>query len=232
MTPYQVQPNPPTQPPPYPNQQEQPMYQPPQSVPPKLTPKPKRRRLWIILGVIVAILVIGTIVLASQIPAATPGITPQATHPATQATQPAAAPTTQPATQPPQVNTNSIGKAVQVSGTWLVTVNSAKTTNGDQFDTPKTGNTYLVVDVTLQNTSSTNQVVSSFIMFSLKDSTGQQYTQTFTSFAKASPDGTLKPNSLLRGQMVYEVPTSVHMFTFSFQSDFIGNDFTEWPLAI
>lgn len=134
------------------------------------------------------------------------------------------------ATQSTSQTTNTIGKSVPV-GHWLVTVNSIKTSKGSQFSMPKSGNIYLVVDVTVKNTSSTNQNVSSLGMFNLKDSTGQQYTETLTDFTKL-PDGAVTPGSLLRGQLAYEVPISEHTFTFAFLSDLTGNDITEWHIPI
>ena len=82
---------------------------------------------------------------------------------------------------------------MQVGDTWVVTVNSVKTNTGSEFSQPKSGYTYLVVDVTLKNTSSSVQPVSSLMMFSLKDQTGQKYTETFTDFAKATPEGKVSP---------------------------------------
>jgi hypothetical protein len=45
-----------------------------------------------------------------------------------------------------------VGDQVKVGDTFVVTVNSVKTSKGDQFTKPKTGNTFLVVDVTIKNT--------------------------------------------------------------------------------
>jgi len=215
----------PTQP-----QWQQPMPQPPQK------PRKSRKRLWVIIGIVVlAIIVIG--VVASQGGKNAPTTdNSQATQPATtqqQSTQSASQPTqpAQRATSQPAPSTHNVGAPVVVSDTWTVTVNSVKKSSGSEFTTPKSGDTFIVVDVTLKNTSSSNQGVSSLGMFNLKDSTGQQYTETITDFTKA-PDGTIAPGELLRGQLVYEVPVTQHSFTFSFQSDFSGSDLTEWNVNI
>jgi Domain of unknown function (DUF4352) len=120
---------------------------------------------------------------------------------------------------------------VQVGDTWVVTINSVKTNPGSDFTKPKSGNTFVIVDVTVKNISSSNQTVSSLLMFNLKDATGQQYNEAITDFTKA-PDGTVTPNSLLRGQLVYEVPSTDHTFTFSYQSDLTGSDITVWNVNI
>lgn len=102
-----------------------------------------------------------------------------------------------------------VGDQVNVGNTWVVTVNSVKTSQGDEFTQPKAGNTYVVVDVTLKNTSSQEQNVSSLLSFSLKDSTGQKYDETIITGA-TPPDGKVAAGDVLRGQIPYEVPSSMH----------------------
>ncbi len=218
-----------------PPQWQQPIYQQPPQQPiyqqPPQKPRKSRKRLWAIIGVVVlAIIVIAAI--ASQGGKSTPSANnTQATQPATTQQQPTQAATAQQQPTQPTTTSHTVGAPVVVSGTWTVTVNSIKTSAGDDITAPKSGDTFIIVDVTLKNTSSSNQNVSSLGMFNFKDSTGQQYTETITDFAKA-PDGTIAPGELLRGQLVYEVPTSQHSFTFSFQSDLMGSDLTEWNLSI
>ena len=148
-------------------QQQPPMYPPPTYQPPQKPPH-SRKRLWLILGIIAAVLVIGIIGASMAASGGQQTTTPQATQVVQQTTTQPSQPT---ATQAPQVNT--IGKPVQVGDTWVVTVNSVKTNTGSEFSQPKSGNTYVVVDVTLKNISSSNQDVSSLSMFNLKDATGQ-----------------------------------------------------------
>lgn len=115
--------------------------------------------------------------------------------------------------------------------TWQITVNSVKTSKGEQFLTPTAGNIYLIVDVTLKNTSGQEQTVSSALNFSLQDSTGQKYTETILT-GETPPDGKVEAGSLLRGQLVYEVPTSQKSFTFNFEADIIAGGQTVWDLHV
>ena len=207
-------------------QQQPPMYPPPTYQPPQKPPH-SRRRLWLILGIIAAVLVIGIIGASMASSGGQQTTTPQATQAVQQTTTQPSQPT---ATQAPV--TNTIGKPVQVGDTWVVTVNSVKTNTGSEFSQPRSGYTYLVVDVTLKNISSSNQDASSIMMFGLKDQTGQTYTMTFTDFAKAAPDGTVSSGSLLRGELVYEVPSSMHAFNFSFQPSFLTTDLAEWNVTV
>jgi hypothetical protein len=223
-------PNDPTyipQPPPPPPQYTQ-YPQTPYPPPPVMQPSPKKRRtwLWIIVGIVALIIFyqIGQAALSqtstSTPPAATQapaGNTPAATQP------PAVTPT-------PTSSVNTIGKAVVVNADWTVTLNKVSTSKGTEFDTPKAGNIYLIVNVTLQNTSGQNQHVSTLAPWSLKDESGQTYTQDI--FYGNGPDGTVAANGKIRGNIAYEVPKSVHNFILQFVPDLGGTDLAEWNVSI
>lgn len=122
-----------------------------------------------------------------------------------------------------------VGQQVKVGDTWIVTVNGVTTSDGDVISAPAQGTTYLVINVTLKNISAQEQSVSSFLQFSLKDQTGQQYTEAIVDFAHA-PDGKVEPGDMLRGNFVYQVPTSLHQFTFAFQADITRPGQTLWDI--
>src|SRR5579859_2807228 len=170
-----------------PPQQEYPSQQPPMyQQPPQRPPKRRKKWPWFLIAAILVIVII--VYAASPKGTATPNTS--------QPTQPANHPTP---TSQPQSSTHNVGEVVVVDSTWTVTVNSVKTSIGDQFSTPKSGDVFIIVDVTIKNTSSSNQNVSSFLSFTFKDSTGQAYTEAITDFNKA-PDGTIIPGDILRGQ--------------------------------
>ena len=124
-----------------------------------------------------------------------------------------------------------VGDQVKVGDTYVVTVNSVKTSNGDDFSKPKSGNTFLIVDVSIKNVSSKEQNLSSLLQFTLKDSSGQKYDETFTSGATA-PDGKLAAGDVVKGQIPYEVPTAQHSFTLAFEADIISSGQTMWDLKV
>src|SRR5713226_2539300 len=97
------------------------------------------------------------------------------------------------------------------------------TGKGDRTFTPNSGDIYMIVDVTVNNTSSSSQDVASVGNFTIKDGAGEPYLESFTDVGPP-PDGTIGAGKLLRGQLVYEVPSSQHIFTFMFQPDFTGSD--------
>jgi hypothetical protein len=122
------------------------------------------------------------------------------------------------------------GQQVKVGDTWLVTINSVTTKAGTDIDQPGAGNHYLVIDVTLKNTSSQEQDLSSLLSFTLKDSTGQKYDETITTFT-TPPDGKVAAGDLVRGKLAYAVPASAHSFELAFEADIISGGQTLWDLS-
>src|SRR6266705_3931240 len=202
---------------PYPPYPGQPLY------PPGPPPKKRRTWLWIVLGVF-ALAILGCVGILAESSGAT-NTPPQATQASgnTPATGNTPAPTTAPAG-------NSIGKPVVVNADWTVMLNSVKKSTGSEFDTPKAGNIYLVVNVTMRNTSGATQNASSIGQWSLKDSSGQTYTQDIT--YGSGPDGTVAANGKIRGNIAYEVPKSVHSFTLQFVAGIGSTDLAEWTVHI
>ncbi len=124
----------------------------------------------------------------------------------------------------------SIGKPLTIA-LWQVTVNSVKTSLGDKAFAPHAGNKFLIVDVTVLNDSSDPQIISSGLMFILKDSTGQAYNETITDIGKPL-DGTIQSIDKLRGQIVYEVPAGEHSFTFQFQDSTYYANVGKWSFNV
>jgi hypothetical protein len=134
-------------------------------------------------------------------------------------------------TAPPAQTHFKVGQQVKVGSTWLIVVNSVKTSTGDDVFQPASGNIYVVVDVTLKNLSNQPQDVSSVASFTFKDATGQEYTESFTDIGKP-PDGTIAPADLLRGQLVYEVSASQKTFTLAFQASIVDSSVTIWDIVV
>lgn len=124
-----------------------------------------------------------------------------------------------------------VGDLVKLDN-WQVKVNSVKTSTGGQFTSPKTGNIYLEVSVTLQNLSSETQDVSSLISFKLADSTGQSYTETVVEGAPNTPDGKVTANGKITGTLAYEVPKTMKSFSLSFTPDLTSTDQATWNLSV
>ncbi len=124
-----------------------------------------------------------------------------------------------------------VGEQVKVGDTWIVTVNSVKTSQGNSFEKPKSGNVFLIIDISLKNISSKEQELSSLLQFTLQDSTGQKYDETITG-SGTSPDGKVEAGSPIRGQLGYEVPKATHKFTLAFEADITSEGQTIWDLSV
>lgn len=124
-----------------------------------------------------------------------------------------------------------VGDQVKVGDTFIATVNSFKTNPGDDIFKPKSGNKFVVVDVTLKNVGSTEQNISSLLQFTLKDATGQKYDETIISNV-TPPDGKLAAGDIIKGQIAYEVAASQHDFTLAFEADIISSGQTLWDLHV
>lgn len=209
-----------------------PMQQYPYGAPaPSQPPKKNRSRTWgIIIGIVVVLVV--AIALANAGSQSSKGNTPA---PATQTSSQSQSsqPNSQSQSSQPEQSAgdHKIGDPVTLDG-WTVTVNSVKRSSGDgDFNVPKTGNVYLLIDVTVVNNTGQSQTASSDLQFSFKDSTGQSYTTALDTAAPASPDGTIANGGKVRGTIVYEVPQSMHAWELDFQPGMFSGDQATWSLT-
>ena len=101
-----------------------------------------------------------------------------------------------------------VGQAVKL-GDFTVKVLSMKDPykSTNSFDKPAKGTRYIAIDTQVTNTGSEPRTVSSLACFDVADATGQQYTMSLVVGAPKPPDGELAPGKLLRGTLVYEIPT-------------------------
>ncbi len=209
-------------------------------MPPTPPRKSNSRLIMIIAGIVLVILVVGggAYALGHQggtNATSTPTPSANSNTPATGGNTPTAGntPTSSGVTPTTQTTTGNgkVGQAVQAGPNYSVTVNSVKTSTGDSVFSPKAGNTYIVIDVTVKNTSSSPQDVSSLINFELQDSTGQKYQEAFTDIGTPPDQTGLTPGGLIRGQLVYEVPASMHQFTLSYVDILGDGTLATWNLT-
>lgn len=124
-----------------------------------------------------------------------------------------------------------VGDQVKVGDTYIVTINSFKTNPGDDIFKPKSGNIFVIVDLTVKNTSTQEQSLSTLLQCDLKDATGQKYNETIISNV-TPPDGKLAAGDIVKGQIAYEVSASQHDFTFSFEADILSGGQSVWDLHV
>jgi len=117
--------------------------------------------------------------------------------------------------------TYNVGDVISM-GTTNITVNEVLYPAGDQFNKPNAGFKFLVVDVTIENTSATAINVSTLLQMSVKDSGGQKFdVDLMASVASggSSPDGEIAPGEKLRGQVGFQVPENATGLVFVFDAD-------------
>ncbi|MFL5734344.1 MAG: DUF4352 domain-containing protein [Chloroflexia bacterium] len=128
---------------------------------------------------------------------------------------PAAAPTDTPVPKAAGLGVGSTG----TTGGLKVTVNGVRHSDKGLVP-PKAGMEYLVVDVTIENAGDKEAAISSLLMESLKDGSGQKYTVTIGADAKASADGKIAPGDKSRGETSFEVPLTATGLVFIFDPVF------------
>lgn len=90
--------------------------------------------------------------------------------------------------------------------------------------TPKTNNTYLVVDVTVENKDKIATSISSVMQFNVKDDDGYAYTidMMATSSLAQLIDGTVQPGDKVRGKLVFQIPKTAKNLQLVFNFDDFG----------
>lgn len=127
----------------------------------------------------------------------------------------------------------AIGELVKVDDVQIV-INEVKEVPGTQYFEPEEGNRFVSVDLTLENLGSDDFTVSSLMLFTLKDDTGQEYSISISGIAASggkSPDGTIIPGDKLRGQLVYEIPVNASGAVLIFEPDLLGSSSVRFDLG-
>ncbi len=110
-------------------------------------------------------------------------------------------------------------------GNLQFTINGVRTSDGSKdnsFLKPKDGNKWVYVDVTVQNVGDKQEVVSSMLMFNLKDKDGVKANITLGDGAKGQVDGNLVVRGKIKGELVYEAPKDKNDFDLEVQSTLAG----------
>ena len=125
---------------------------------------------------------------------------------------------------------HKIGETVSVDNIWQVTVTKVSTSQGTSLSTPQAGNTLLQVEVTMKNISGQQQTASSLIQYSLRDASGQKYTEDLLT-GKVGPEGAVAAGDPLKGTITYEVPKSMKSFMLDFTANFTGQQ-VSWDITV
>ena len=116
----------------------------------------------------------------------------------------------------------AVGDIVKVGDIQLV-INEVKEIPGTEFFKPEAGNRFVIIDVTMEKVGTADHAASSIMEFTLKDDSGQEYSESFSAEAASggkAPGGTIIPGDKLRGQIGYEIPISAKGFVLTYSNGF------------
>ncbi|ANA79869.1 DUF4352 domain-containing protein [Paenibacillus glucanolyticus] len=108
----------------------------------------------------------------------------------------------------------AVGDTVDYHGA-VITLNSVRDSEGDEYLKPQAGHTFKVVELTVKNNGQEPLVISSALSFSLTDSSDLNYTVPITDDVKML-DGTVAPGGELKGEIPYEVKQGVQGLQLSY----------------
>lgn len=124
----------------------------------------------------------------------------------------------EPKKEKPTEQSLKIGESVNFDGL-IITLNEARIEPGGEFDNPD-NDQFLVVNLTAENTTDTEQTVSSVMNVELKDAEGYSYNTTIMlEGVKAQFDGSVEAGGKLRGEIPFDVPNSDE-YSLSFSNPF------------
>lgn len=128
----------------------------------------------------------------------------------------------EPSKEKPRPEIFSVGDTVKM-GKFIMTLNSVRWDEGNQFAKPDEGTRWLVANITLNNESEEPTAVSSLMMFSLIDD--EHYSCDWAVFAstKGSVDGELGPSRSMRGEIAWEVDDGGSAWELVFEPDLFGS---------
>lgn len=192
--------------------------------------KTKEREVNELKKIIYLLLCIGLMV--SMLGCGSPTATPPAKENTSNTSTPDPTPPTTPAPEPKNKN-YAIGDTFKL-GDLQYKVNGIRTTNGNQVMKPKDGNTFLLIDLTIENQGNVESQVSSMMSFKLvdKDGRGQEYSIGAMTDGKGQLDGSIASGRKLSGELGYEVSKGSQTYELEVISSPINGEtgFVEIPM--
>jgi len=120
-----------------------------------------------------------------------------------------------------------VGDTVKLSN-YKVKVNKTLIVEGNDFTKPKEGNEFFAVDCTIENTSSTEQTISSIIMFKIVDKDGRACAQSIMTQGSGQLDGVIGAGRKMTEQYVVEAPKGAT----ELELEFDGSLFTSGQIVV
>jgi hypothetical protein len=105
---------------------------------------------------------------------------------------------------------------------YSITLNSAQFSQADIFSSSPENDEYLILDITVENSSSEDNSLSSLLSFELQGSDAYKYQQALTAEKKGNLDGTVPAGGKLRGQIAFDVP-SLDSYTVTYKNSLFSD---------
>ncbi len=127
--------------------------------------------------------------------------------------------------QPSAQTTYKVGDQIKL-GDSVITVNSVSYSQGGQFTSPSAGNKWVDLNITIQNTSSSQQYVTTLGQMFVRDAQGNSYQisstdKTITDINNRL-DGAIIANSKRTGWVGFEVPKNATGLQFQYNGSMWG----------
>lgn len=129
------------------------------------------------------------------------------------------------ATNDTQQSVYKVGDQIKL-GSSIITVNSVSISHGGQFTQPQAGNEWINLNVTIQNTGSSQQYVTTMGQMFVRDAQGNSYQVAVTDKVMENPnnslDGAVIANSKRTGWVGFEVPQDNTGLQFQYNGSIFG----------
>ncbi|MBU3154771.1 DUF4352 domain-containing protein [Clostridium estertheticum] len=129
------------------------------------------------------------------------------------------------ATTPVAQTSFKVGDNVKLKN-YNVKVNKVYTVEGDEYTKPAEGNEFLAIDCTVENTSSTEQSISSIMMFKVVDKDGRAKDISImgiTASKAGQLDGKVGAGRKMSGVYAVEVPKGTKGLELEFNASFLSS---------
>lgn len=127
-------------------------------------------------------------------------------------------PTDEPAEEP-SGGVFAVGDTADFDGL-KITLNGVRTSQGDEYFPPE-NDKFILIDLTIENTTNEAQTVSTLMQMSLMDPESFAYDVAIFADTKGSVDGEIAPGRKVRGEVAFDVPQA-DFYEFIFEDPFVG----------
>jgi hypothetical protein len=127
--------------------------------------------------------------------------------------------------QAEEQTTYKVGESIKLKKS-IITVNEFSFSQGGQFSKPTEGNQWVELNLTIENTDSAQQFVTTLGQMFVRDAEGNSYQVAVTEKAMSNPnnrlDGAIIANSKRTGWVGFEVPKDVTGLQFQYNGSMWG----------